>query len=526
MATYRLTNITLPLDAGENEIRMTAARKLGVSPDEIQVSVAKRAVDARKGVMFTYTLNVTVNDGRLKSLPKGVSEQSNYTYTLPTQSSLRERPVVVGMGPAGLFAALALSNAGANPIVLERGMDVDTRSEDVKKFWSGGDLNTESNVQFGEGGAGTFSDGKLASGIKDDRCRFVLEEFVRCGAPSDILWQAHPHVGTDNLRGMVKTLRKKIIDLGGNVYFGAKLTDIRMKNGEIHSIVFENKGEKQEIYTSKVILALGHSARDTFSMLLDRGVAMAQKPFAIGARIEHRREEIDLARYGKFANHKLLGSADYKLSIHLPSGRGVYTFCMCPGGMVVASSSEENHVVTNGMSEYARDAENSNSAVLVGIEPTDFGSSHPLAGVEFQRKIERGAYRIGKYYAPAVRFGDFRLGLKSTSFGTVKPSYKPGTVFANFSDVLPKFVTEAMAEGISRMAQSLRGFDASDAVLTGPETRSSSPVRILRDETCQSISCRGLYPCGEGAGYAGGIMSAAVDGIRCAEAVLNNKEDK
>ncbi len=523
MATYRLTNITLPLDAGENEIRMAAARCLKVPQSEIEVSVQKRAVDARKGVSFTYTLLATLNT-RLKNLPNGVSEYTESEYELPTESDLFDRPVVVGMGPAGLFAALALANAGAKPIVIERGKDVDSRSRDVKTFWTGGDLNTDSNVQFGEGGAGTFSDGKLASGIKDKRCSFVLKEFVNCGAPDDILWQAHPHVGTDNLRQMVKTLREKIITLGGEVHFNAKLTDIKIKNGAVNSVVCQTADGEREYPTSNVILALGHSARDTFSLLFDKGIQMAQKPFAVGARIEHLREDIDRARYKKYADHPSLGAADYKLSTHLTSGRGVYTFCMCPGGTVVASSSEEETVVTNGMSEYARDAKNSNSAVLVGVDPTDFGSDHPLAGVEFQRRIERAAYKIGGYHAPAVRFGDFRLGLKSTSFGAVVPSYQPGTVFADLNDVLPRFVTDAMAEGISRMAQSLRGFDSPDAVLTAPETRSSSPVRISRDDTCQSISCRGLFPCGEGAGYAGGIMSAAVDGLRCAEAVLSRKD--
>ncbi|MBQ3424900.1 MAG: hypothetical protein IJH38_06870, partial [Clostridia bacterium] len=443
---------------------------------------------------------------------------------VPTRLGSEHRPLVVGMGPAGLFAALTLARAGCMPLVVERGRDVDRREADVAAFWAGGPLDPVSNVQFGEGGAGTFSDGKLNSGIKDPRCRQVLEAMARAGAPESILWEARPHVGTDRLKAMVKALRQEIVALGGEVRFETQLTGLEIRQSRVQGARLQTSAGEVTLETECVILAVGHSARDTFEMLSRSGAEMAPKPFAIGARIEHLQKRIDRAQYGRSAGHPALGAADYHLAVHLPDGRSAYTFCMCPGGQVVAAASKPGGVVVNGMSLYARDGENANSALLVNVVPEDFGGDDPLAGVRFQQQWERAAFERGggNWRAPAQRVEDFLACRQSRGGGEVTPSYRPGVSWGNLEGCLPAFVTDAMRRALPLLDRKLRGFAHPDAVLTGVETRSSSPVRILRDGCCRS-NLEGLYPCGEGAGYAGGILSAAVDGIRCAEAAMERK---
>ena len=531
----RIHNIKIPLDYTEKSLVSAACKKLGATSAQVaSCAISKKSVDARKknDVCFVVSLDIALKNpaderriaARLNPSVGGLAEP----YTPPAVQTLRTaptvRPVVVGMGPAGLFAALTLAESGACPIVLERGQDVDTRTRDVHAYWEQGApaFKPGSNVQFGEGGAGTFSDGKLNTGTKDPRGEHILRTFVRFGAPEDILISAKPHIGTDKLVGVVRAMRERILSLGGDVHFGARMTQLLCKDGAICAVRYEDETGEHELPARHVILAIGHSARDTFTMLHESSFTLLQKPFAIGARIEHPQSLISRAQYGDFAGHKRLGAADYKLFLHLPSGRGVYTFCMCPGGSVVAAASEENSVVTNGMSCFARDRENANSALLVGVEPSDFGSDHPLAGMYLQREIEQRAFvlggRTGK--APCQLVGDLLAGRASTQLGSVTPSYRPGVVPGDLRELLPAFITDAMCEALPLLGRKLRGFDLPDAVLTGPETRSSSPVRIPRGENLVSVDAVGLYPCGEGAGYAGGITSAAVDGVRCAEAVL------
>lgn len=519
MNTYILREIKLLPGSGDKELRAAAASRLGVSESEIAgVETVRRSVDARKkeDIRVVYSAAVTL----AKKL-KNAELYERPRYELPTESRLSRRPLVVGAGPAGLMAAYTLAHAGARPILIERGLPVEERAKKAETFFASGELDTECNVQFGEGGAGAFSDGKLTTGIKNERIGKVLEIFVENGAPAEIAYEAKPHVGTDRLPAMVASIRRRIIEMGGEVIFSAKLTDLDISGGAVKGAKCLVSGREEYFETDRVILAVGHSARDVFEMLLAKGVAMKAKPFSVGVRAEHLQSEINKAMYGAQWDNPYLGAADYKLAAHLPDGRGVYTFCMCPGGFVVAAASEEGGVVTNGMSAYARDGANANSALLVGVDERDCGEG-PLAGVRFQRELERCAFAAGGggYRAPAFRMDELLSGAAFGGFGSVAPTYRPGVSHCPPEEFLPRFVYASIAEGVKRFAAKIKGFDCPDAVLTGAETRSSSPVRVLRGENMQSLNVAGLYPCGEGAGYAGGIMSSAVDGIAVAERVL------
>ena len=523
-----LRNVSIPLGK-TTDYRKLCASELKTSIENVEsCRLIKRSVDARKksDVHFSCSFEVEVksNEHRIVRNCKKAEITSKRTREkiAPVRDRKRPSPVVVGSGPAGLFCALTLAQNGYNPILIERGKPVDERTADVMNFWENGMLNTESNVQFGEGGAGTFSDGKLNTGTKDSRRPEVLKTFVDFGAPDDILFDAEPHIGTDILSGTVKNMRERIISLGGTVMFSAKLVDFSAYNNNVDYAEIEIEGKRQKINCDTIVLAVGHSARDTFEMLKSKKVVMEPKPFSVGARIEHLQSEINSARYGTFANRPELPPASYKLAAHI-GDRGAYTFCMCPGGTVVAAASENEETVTNGMSYHARDGVNSNSALLVGVDPKDFGSNDVLAGMEFQRKIEHTAYSMsGSYKAPCQRVCDFFDGKKTSTFGSVSPTYTAGVSDARVDLCLPEYVVETMKAGITRFGKMIHGFDSGDALITGPETRSSSPVRILRGDGMMS-SVNGLYPCGEGAGYAGGIVSAAVDGIRVAEAIMAKK---
>lgn len=528
----RVSNIKISIDEDPSIIEKLVLKKLKIkSSDLVKYYIYKESIDARKGnISFVYTVDVQVKNED-KVLNKHVKDvvkikELKYEGVESGTEKLDKRPVIIGSGPAGLFAGLVLAQRGYKPLLLERGLDVDKRSEDIDLFWKERKFKNNSNVQFGEGGAGTFSDGKLTTRIKDIRCRKVLEELVNFGSPEEILYSHKPHVGTDILKGVVKNIRNEIIRLGGEVRFDSKVTDIcRVDNG-IESITIN---DNEVIETNIVILAIGHSARDTYEMLHERGVHIIQKPFAIGARIEHPQELINKSQYKDFHNHPRLGAADYRLIEHTSNGRTAYTFCMCPGGSVIASASNEGQVVTNGMSEHARDKDNANSAFLVNVVPEDFGSDHPLAGMYFQEKYERLAYELGgqNYNAPVQLVGDFLNDRISTKIGSVKPSYEPGYTFVDLRECLPQFVTETMKEALSGFDRKIKGFAMDDAVLTGVETRSSAPIRIVRDEeTLESTNTRNLYPCGEGAGYAGGIVTAAVDGIKCAEKIIGKYSNR
>ena len=526
----RLTEIKLPLAHAEGEIKAAILRRLGIADDElIGYVMFKRGVDARKpnAILFTYTLDVALRDeaailARFKGNPQvSATPDTSYHFVARAPQNLSSRPVIIGMGPAGLFAGLILAQSGFRPLILERGKEVRERTKDTFGLWRQGVLNPESNVQFGEGGAGTFSDGKLYSQIKDPRylSRKVLEEFVKAGAPEEILYESHPHIGTFRLVGMVEKMRETIQSLGGEIRFGSRVDDIEIQNGQVTGMVLVN-GE--HIATNHLVLAVGHSARDTFEMIYKRGIYIEAKPFSIGLRIEHPQSLIDAARYGKNAGSPLLGAADYKLVHHASNGRSVYSFCMCPGGTVVAAASEPGRVVTNGMSQYSRNERNANSGIVVGITPEQDYPGDALAGVEFQRRWESRAFELGgsNYQAPGQLVGDFLAGRPSTKFGAVQPSYTPGVHLTDLSSALPDYAIAAIREALPAFAKQIKGFDLPDAVLTGVETRTSSPIRIKRNnDDLQSINTKGLYPTGEGAGYAGGILSAAVDGIRVAEAV-------
>lgn len=520
----RLEGIKLPPEAGVEQLKRKAAAVLRCREEDIvAVQVLRRAIDARDGLRFVYTAAVEVKDeARLlkRCRDTHVSRYTPEVYTLPGPVKGSDLPtVVVGMGPAGLFAALVLAKCGVKPIVLERGRCVEQRQQDVRRFWESGILDTESNVQFGEGGAGAFSDGKLNTGTRDVRHRWIMERLVEYGAPEDILWDAKPHVGTDRLRIVLRNLRRELLALGADLRFGHKLAGITVKDGCLTGLTVETAEGTYMLTCRHALLALGHSARDTVEMLYGAGVAMTAKPFAVGVRIEHRQEDMDAAQYKQYAGHPCLPPSTYKLSCHLENGRSAFSFCVCPGGQVVAAASETGRVVTNGMSEYARDQENINGALLINVTPEDYGGqTDPLAGIRFQRQMEAAAYALGggDYRAPCQRVEDFLLHRPTAAAGRVWPSYRPGVTYTDLHRCLPPFVAEAMEQALPLLERKIRGYAAPDALLTAVESRSSSPVRIGRNEMYQ-CNIRGLYPCGEGAGYAGGILSAAADGMRCAE---------
>ena len=531
----RITELKLPLDHAEDALLAAICTRLGVTPDAVRsFSIFRRGYDARKksSIMLIYTLDIDLaneaavlarfaEDRHVQPTP-----DTSYKFVGQAPADLKQRPVVIGMGPCGFMAALILAQMGFRPIVLERGKIVRERTKDTWDLWRRNNLHPESNVQFGEGGAGTFSDGKLYSQIKDPQFhgRKVLEEFVKAGAPEEILYVSKPHVGTFRLVKMVENIRQTITDLGGEIRFESKVDRLIRENGKVVGLELAN-GER--IDTEHVVLAVGHSARDTFEMLHAEGVYMEAKPFSIGFRAEHPQTLIDAARFGPNAGNPILGAADYKLVHHCKNGRAAYSFCMCPGGQVVAATSEPGRVVTNGMSQYSRAERNANAALVVEVHPEDFPGDYktnPLVGIAFQRQWESAAFVAGggTYEAPAQKIGDFLAGRPSKSLGSVEPSYQPGVHLTDLSQCVPPFVIEALREAIPAFDKQIRGFAMADAVLTGVETRTSSPVRIKRGQDFQSVNTRGLFPAGEGAGYAGGILSAGVDGIKVAEALARD----
>lgn len=532
-AMLRITELKLPLDHSDDELRAAIVQRLGISDEQLLgFTLFKRSYDARKKnseLLFIYTIDLeTSNEDELLRRFEGdgkigVAPDVSYKFVGQAPAELPARPIVVGFGPCGIFAGLLLAQMGFKPIVLERGKEVRQRTKDTWGLWRKSVLNPESNVQFGEGGAGTFSDGKLYSQIKDPNHhgRKVLEEFVKAGAPDEILYINKPHIGTFRLTSMVEKMREEIITLGGEVRFEQKVTDLLIDGEQLTGVVLQS-GE--QLHSRHVVLALGHSARDTFRMLHAKGVFMEAKPFSVGFRIEHPQSLIDKARLGKYAGHPKLGAADYKLVHHAKNGRSVYSFCMCPGGTVVAATSEPGRVVTNGMSQYSRNERNANSGIVVGIDPERDYPGGPLAGIELQERLEAHAYVMGgsNYQAPAQLVGDFVAGRPSTALGSVEPSYKPGVTLGDLAPSLPDFAIEAIREALPAFDRQIKGYNLHDAVLTGIETRTSSPLRITRDASLQSLNLKGLFPAGEGAGYAGGILSAGVDGIRIAEAVAKD----
>ena len=524
----RIREIAMPPEHNPAQLGFEAARLLKISNSKIrQLRIVRRSIDARKkpDVKVMYTIDVAVDGNENKILKFSGCKRAAIapiSYYKPPKNTPKpaKRPVVVGFGPGGMFAALILAMAGLQPIVLERGEDASTRHEKVEKFWATGQLEERSNVQFGEGGAGTFSDGKLNTGVNNPRIGWILERFVEFGADEDILFDAKPHVGTDVLLDVVQNLRKKVIALGGEVLFNSQVVNVLSEGDRLTGLQLQ---DGRTIECDQAVLAIGHSARDTFAMLHEKGIAMEAKPFAMGVRIEHKQSLIDMSQYG--CENPALPPADYKLVQHLEDGT-VYTFCMCPGGYVVAAASENGGVVTNGMSYADRAGENANAALLVTIHPNDLPDQSVLGGVHWQRQIEEKAYEVGGggYRAPAQLVGDFLADRPSVGPGHVQPTYRPGVTWCDLRQVLPEKITRSLKEALPKLDGNLKGFAGADAVLTAPETRSSSPVRIIRGEDKQSVSLKGLYPCGEGAGYAGGIMSAAIDGIQCAEAILASLE--
>jgi len=534
----RLTNIQLPLDHDDQAMTSAVLDRLSIAAEDlVSVHVHKRGYDARKktNIVLIYTLDVetTQNESLIEKfaehqLVKETPDMS-YQFVANAPADLQERPVVIGFGPCGLLAGLVLAQMGYRPIILDRGKEVRERTKDTFGFWRKKILNTESNVQFGEGGAGTFSDGKLYSQVKDPNHygRKVLTEFVASGAPDEIMYVSKPHIGTFRLVTMVEQIRAKIIELGGEIRFSARVDNVQIDNGQMTGVVL---ADGEVIKSRHIALAIGHSARDTFQMLYDNNVYIEAKPFSVGFRIEHPQSVIDKARFGKNVGNPILGAADYKLVHHCKSGRSVYSFCMCPGGTVVAAASEEHGVVTNGMSQYSRAERNANSAIVVGIDPSDY-PGNPLAGIDFQRALERNAYVLGgsNYDAPAQKVGNFLQGTSSETVGSVVPSFQPGIKLTDLSKALPDFCIEAIREAIPVFNRKIKGFALEDALLTGVETRTSAPICIKRGKDFQSINTQGLYPAGEGAGYAGGILSAAIDGIKVAEAMalsINTRHEK
>jgi len=535
----RITELRLPIDHAPEALEAAILKRLKIAPqDLIQFQIFKRSYDARKNAVlsFIYTVDLSVKneEGLLKQFDGDIhirqSPDTSYHFVTKAPESIENgqalRPVVIGFGPCGIFAALVLAQMGFKPIVLERGKKVRERTQDTWGLWRKNILNPESNVQFGEGGAGTFSDGKLYSQIKDPKFygRKVIHEFVKAGAPAEIVYVAKPHIGTFRLVGVVEKMRQEIIDLGGEIRFNQKVIGFDIQEEQIAGVKIE---EHDDLAASHVILALGHSARDTFEALHAAGVYMEAKPFSVGFRIEHPQSLIDKARLGPHAGNELIGAADYKLVHHAKNGRSVYSFCMCPGGTVVAAASEPKRLVTNGMSQYSRNERNANAGIVVGITPEDYPGG-PLAGIEFQRAIESKAFELGggTYEAPGQLVGDFLAGKPSTTFGSVQPSYKPGVHLTDLAECLPAYAIEAIREALPAFEKQIKGFSMKDAVLTGVETRTSSPLRITRGANFQSLNIKGLYPAGEGAGYAGGILSAGVDGIKVAEALALDYSSK
>jgi uncharacterized FAD-dependent dehydrogenase len=525
----RITELKLPLDHTESQFKTALINRLGITEQSIiSYKVFRLAHDARKrsAIELVYTLDIELNNeaevqAKFQHDPHiTLTPDTTYQFVAHVTKPLAQRPIVIGTGPCGLFAGLLLAQMGFRPIILERGKEVRERTKDTFGLWRKSEFNAESNVQFGEGGAGTFSDGKLYTQIKDPKHygRKVLTEFVKAGAPAEILYVAKPHIGTFKLVSMVEQIRATIESLGGEIHFQNRVDELLLDNGQVRGVKLAS-GET--INSDYVVLAVGHSARDTFKMLFERGVYIEAKPFSIGFRIEHPQSLIDKCRFGDFAGHPLLGAADYKLVHHCKNGRSVYSFCMCPGGMVVAATSEAGHVVTNGMSQYSRNERNANSAIVVGITPEVDYPEHPLAGIDLQRRLEAHAFVLGgsNYQAPAQRVGDFLAQRPSAELGTVQPSYTPNVLMTDLSSALPAYAIDAIREALPAFDNKIKGFAMEDAVLTAVETRTSSPIRIKRGANFQSINTSGLYPAGEGAGYAGGILSAAVDGIKVAEAV-------